>query len=108
MSLFIVIYFSFAFINVFSAAMIYLFVVLPCLDKNGFNGLAESRRLREYRQVLRAEKILKSENTIKYLLVRWLVSYQKGAIINLGKTCFYWAKVSLIIFLLVTFTEKYW
>lgn len=102
-SVFIAIYFSIAFANIFSAAMIYRFVVLPCLEVNGFYAEAESNRLREYRQVLRAKNILRRKHRLKYFLVKWLVHFEKGAIINHGRTCISWGGYSLIVFSVVYF-----
>lgn len=78
------------FIAVFCGAMLYRFYVLPYLGTKGYPNKLAYRRATEYRQILRAEKLLKNESILLYWAVLLLRKFERVLLKNKYKVTFGW------------------
>ena len=70
-------YFILLFLAVFFGVLTYRGLVLPCLGKNGYSSKAAYKRITEYKQVVRAEKILRKKSKISYLPILLLKIFER-------------------------------
>lgn len=79
------------FIVMFLAASLYRFYILPYLGKRKYPNKAAYRRVTEYRQICRAEKLLRNDSNPAYLLVMLLKKFESVSLRHTSKVIFGWA-----------------
>ena len=81
-------YFILLFLAVFFGALTYRGLVLPCLGKNGYSSKAAYKTITEYKQVVRAEKILRKKSKISYLPILLLKIFERVSLRHTNKVLF--------------------
>jgi len=87
------------FASVFLSAIIYRGYVLPYLGMNGLPNSVAYRRITEYRQIARAEKILRKESVSGYVVVTLLRRFEKISLRHTYKVLFAWVGLYVASFL---------
>jgi hypothetical protein len=80
---------------------LYRFYVLPYLGRRGYPHKAAYRRITEYRQICRAEKLLRRESNLAYLAVVLLRKFESISLRNPNKVIFGWVGLAGISFVFV-------
>ena len=94
-------YFLLLFVVIFLGATLYRFYVLPYLGRRGYPHKAAYRRITEYRQICRAERLLRSESNSAYLAVMLLRKFESISLRNPNKVIFGWVGLAGISFIFV-------
>lgn len=97
----LIIFFMVANVHILSCSLIYRLVVLPSLKGTDYDPIATSSRIKEYRQVLRSEKQLSNQLSLRLILVRFLKLYENISFKNIGKLLFIWFFLSMIIWVVI-------
>lgn len=89
------------FVVIFFGAILYRYYIIPYLGKRGYPNKVAYRRITEYRQISRAEKLLKNESILPYLAVKLLKHFERISLGNPNKVTLGWVGLASISFICV-------